>query len=35
VYQLLASKRTSALSALPLTRGHLYGVCRVLEGNAS
>ena len=35
VYQLLASKRTAALSALPLTRGHLYSSAPALERNAS
>jgi len=35
VYQLLASKRTSALPVLPLTRGHLYCSDPILEGIAS
>ena len=35
VYQLLASKRTSSPSALPLTRGHLYCSDPALEGKAS
>ena len=35
VYQLLASKRTSALPILPLTRGHLYCSDPLLEGKAS
>jgi len=35
VYQLLASKRTAALSALPLTRGHLHSSGSALERNAS
>ena len=35
VYQLLASKRSSALSTLPLTRGHLYCAEPIFEGKAS
>jgi cyclopropane-fatty-acyl-phospholipid synthase len=35
VYQLLATKRTTGLTALPLTRRHLYPTPTALEGQTT